>query len=734
MLLSAARPLGVQAAMAGVENRSVAVGTAAPAQGVFASLLLGQEAPPAAPVLATGLADGGVQAQALLVPLAIAPGALAADTSPPPAQATATLDLRPRTLVLPDAGQTAVRRETTEMAEPQTVQAKGPAPFLAGSLALRADSFTSPILGQRSFLAAAAVLREPPDPAGGQALASGPEQALPAVSGAALRRVALARAADTREILASAAQGSGIPADPSPPMPPLEAATLHAQSKGTALAEPSDTSLPQVPAQWLFAMQSVSLPASPQRAVSAAASSAIARAEVSRASSESLAGQSVDEAPTLSAANGPAPSAGASALAPAQPLMPFAGVPEPRTGSQTVVPRQAQTARVASATGLTPTASPSSAAGAASGDAVTAVSRDATVPLVPPGEGLTPLLPARSAPLADALPSVATLTAQADAPPVRPYAAQASPAPVAVSITPAAPATLNMPTPSLVEVGPVGESNTVTTAALAHSAAPIAVSAARTPGLAPETPTARADGPAVADAQPSPSQAPAPQAPAPQAAQTAARAGDELRFASKPAADAVPAPAADPRVVAEAASADADLSVARRERATPGSQSHRPEAAPAASAGAALTPSDTVTVPAGTAPAAAQQVADQVKYWIQNGIQNAELKFDGLGPEPVQVSITLSGNEAQVVFRSDQAPTRELLGSAIAQLEQSLRSEGLALSGAWVGSSASQGEQRQQAQPAFAAPAIASVTPQAPAAPVLSPRRIASEGGVDLFV
>ena len=129
-------------------------------------------------------------------------------------------------------------------------------------------------------------------------------------------------------------------------------------------------------------------------------------------------------------------------------------------------------------------------------------------------------------------------------------------------------------------------------------------------------------------------------------------------------------------------------------------------------------------------------VADQVKYWISNDIQGAELKFDGLGPDPVQVSISMSGNEAQVVFRSDQAQTRELLGNAMTQLDQMLRAEGLTLTAAWVGTSGQQGEFGSQAQQGRSAQhGVSPGTQSESAASVIAPpRRVATERAVDLFV
>lgn len=154
--------------------------------------------------------------------------------------------------------------------------------------------------------------------------------------------------------------------------------------------------------------------------------------------------------------------------------------------------------------------------------------------------------------------------------------------------------------------------------------------------------------------------------------------------------------------------ADSDLGVNGRRRggAASGPEPVRLDALPPAGMGGAVIGSTLGGVVASSASASGQPleraVADQVKYWISNDVHNAELKFDGLGSESVRVSISMSGNEAQVVFRSDQAQTRELLGNAMTHLDQMLRAEGLTLAGAWVGSSGQQGQfgaQPQQAQP-----------------------------------
>ena len=92
------------------------------------------------------------------------------------------------------------------------------------------------------------------------------------------------------------------------------------------------------------------------------------------------------------------------------------------------------------------------------------------------------------------------------------------------------------------------------------------------------------------------------------------------------------------------------------------------------------------------------QVADKVSYWVTQGIQNAELKLDGFGAEPVEVSILLKGGEAHVGFRSDQPEVRQMLEGALSQLKDALEREGVLLSGVTVGGSGANGSGRQQEQ------------------------------------
>jgi flagellar hook-length control protein FliK len=128
------------------------------------------------------------------------------------------------------------------------------------------------------------------------------------------------------------------------------------------------------------------------------------------------------------------------------------------------------------------------------------------------------------------------------------------------------------------------------------------------------------------------------------------------------------------------------------------------------------------------------QVAEQVTYWVTQNVQNAEMKLDGLGASPVEVSIHVQGNEAQISFRSDEAATRGVLEGAAAHLKDMLQREGMVLTGVSVGTSGSgdsnggQRQARQSARQGLIAPLKV--------ATVEAARRMNTAAGsaVDLFV
>ena len=94
-------------------------------------------------------------------------------------------------------------------------------------------------------------------------------------------------------------------------------------------------------------------------------------------------------------------------------------------------------------------------------------------------------------------------------------------------------------------------------------------------------------------------------------------------------------------------------------------------------------------------------------YWMSSDMTNAEMKLDGFGESPVEVSISVHGNQTHVAFRTDEAQTRLALEDAGTTLKDMLSKEGLNLAGVSVGTSGAGGDgtqdhrSRQESRPAF---------------------------------
>ena len=131
-------------------------------------------------------------------------------------------------------------------------------------------------------------------------------------------------------------------------------------------------------------------------------------------------------------------------------------------------------------------------------------------------------------------------------------------------------------------------------------------------------------------------------------------------------------------------------------------------------------------------------VTEQMAYWATDSLQNAELTLAHDG-QPVEVHVSLDGQQAHVAFRSDQSETRALLDAGTGQLRDLLGQEGLVLSGMSVGSSSSRAQSDAPPRPApgrsaarQAAVAIEGETTAATRPPARA--SVPSERKVDLFV
>ena len=127
-------------------------------------------------------------------------------------------------------------------------------------------------------------------------------------------------------------------------------------------------------------------------------------------------------------------------------------------------------------------------------------------------------------------------------------------------------------------------------------------------------------------------------------------------------------------------------------------------------------------------------LADTVSYWVSQGVQKAELKLDGFGAEPIEVSISLANGEAQIGFRTDRADVRDVIEGAMSHLKELLASEGLVLAGVSVGT-AGQDRAGAQAQRERAGARHKGISLVEPDVALAAPRaRGVSGRTVDLFV
>lgn len=89
------------------------------------------------------------------------------------------------------------------------------------------------------------------------------------------------------------------------------------------------------------------------------------------------------------------------------------------------------------------------------------------------------------------------------------------------------------------------------------------------------------------------------------------------------------------------------------------------------------------------------------REWTPAGLDHAELKIAGLSQEPLEISITLHGEQTQLEFRTDDRHGRELLAHSAGELETRLRQEGIHLTDISVGCANSDtGSRERHSRPA----------------------------------
>jgi len=80
----------------------------------------------------------------------------------------------------------------------------------------------------------------------------------------------------------------------------------------------------------------------------------------------------------------------------------------------------------------------------------------------------------------------------------------------------------------------------------------------------------------------------------------------------------------------------------------------------------------------------APALGSQLSMLVRNGIEHAQLKLNPGEMGPIEVRISIDGNQAQVDFSAAQAHTRQALQDAVPALASALRDSGLTLTGGGV--------------------------------------------------
>jgi flagellar hook-length control protein FliK len=263
-------------------------------------------------------------------------------------------------------------------------------------------------------------------------------------------------------------------------------------------------------------------------------------------------------------------------------------------------------------------------------------------------------------------------------------------------------------------------------AALLPSKPQASVEGATAPGSATED--TRADAAADGAAPPLPTALPAPPAALPPAAEGAASGGASndaaLAAAPRRARDAVPTdtlPASAPEAApahgaversAAPATAPSPATPSKADAPARSAAPHPAETPPnVASLAAPPAPQPTSPPPAVAdtpfsahlaaaleSPRFAPALATQVRWWVEGGVQSAQLTLNPADMGPVAVRIAVDGTQARIDFTAALAPTRAAIEASLPTLAATLADGGLTLAGGGVfdGSSARQSQGNAQ--------------------------------------
>jgi flagellar hook-length control protein FliK len=131
-------------------------------------------------------------------------------------------------------------------------------------------------------------------------------------------------------------------------------------------------------------------------------------------------------------------------------------------------------------------------------------------------------------------------------------------------------------------------------------------------------------------------------------------------------------------------------------------------------------------------PAFAPALATQVKWLVQDGVQQARLSLNPAEMGPVAVQIVLDGTQARVDFSADMASTRAAIEASLPMLAAALHDSGLTLAGGGVFDGQARHGAQGQPQGGPAQPRADAAAPPTGGEKIAPPPLRAARGLVDL--
>jgi flagellar hook-length control protein FliK len=129
----------------------------------------------------------------------------------------------------------------------------------------------------------------------------------------------------------------------------------------------------------------------------------------------------------------------------------------------------------------------------------------------------------------------------------------------------------------------------------------------------------------------------------------------------------------------------------------------------------------------------APALGSQLSVLVRNGIEHAQLKLNPAEMGPIEVRISIDGQQAQVDFSAAQAHTRQALQDAVPALATALRESGLTLTGGGVFEQPRESRGDAPAPPHPGGRTDAELASDEPLPPAAAPRMPRARGVLDLY-